>query len=313
MKTAAAILLLQIIAGQIFTEPIVTARLEKREYLVGERITIQYEARELRGIDSLGPRLADTLGAFEILSVSGPVQKEGIQEWQVNVTQFDTGGFFIPAVEFWFNAAGDTVKKKTVSNPLLVFINSVEIDSSGTIRDLKPLLLAPWLFEDYLPYLIGVAVLALAVLLIVYLRRKFAKKAREETFAAPTIAPDEEALRRLRALEDERLWQQGKIKEYYSALSDILRLYIERRFGVFALESTSDEIINMLSTVGEARPFLSELEHFLWNADLVKFARSQPTVTEHEKALEFAYEYGRRTRVSLIMAGERQPAGDLAS
>ncbi|MCX7611352.1 MAG: hypothetical protein N2043_07190, partial [Ignavibacterium sp.] len=77
-------------------------------------------------------------------------------------------------------------------------------------------------------------------------------------------------------LEKERLWQSGKVKEYHSRITEIIREYFEKRFSFPALELTSSEQIQLLEKIPEAENIIKTAEEFLTNADLVKFAKFNP-------------------------------------
>jgi hypothetical protein len=99
------------------------------------------------------------------------------------------------------------------------------------------------------------------------------------------------ALERLRSLQSEQLWQRGKIKEYHSGVTDILRLYIEGRFGFAALESTSEEILTSGPIKSLPEDEREALREILTRADLVKFAKFQPVNEEHERSLRLAVSF----------------------
>jgi hypothetical protein len=90
------------------------------------------------------------------------------------------------------------------------------------------------------------------------------------------------AFRELEKLKDEELWQQGKIKLYYTRLTEILRQYIENRFGVNSLELTTDETLSMLLHSGFKKDKnFEQLKNILKGADMVKFAKYNPDASEH--------------------------------
>jgi hypothetical protein len=89
----------------------------------------------------------------------------------------------------------------------------------------------------------------------------------------------------MRALEDQRLWQQGDHKAYHSKLTDILRGYIEERYQVPALESTTDELIKELRVSSLPTEQRDRLENMLRLADLVKFAKTLPSPQENEQMM----------------------------
>ena len=112
---------------------------------------------------------------------------------------------------------------------------------------------------------------------------------------APPLPPHEIALRDLKHLHSERLWQEGKHKLYYSGLTDILRAYLAGQFGVGALEMTSDEIIEAVRSVDLPQKQAMDLTELLRDADLVKFAKAMPEAEENERAYSKAWEFVQQT------------------
>ena len=83
-------------------------------------------------------------------------------------------------------------------------------------------------------------------------------------------------MNRLNKLFDSDYVRRGKIKEYYLQLSEILRNYLERRFQILAIESTTHEILRDLSGKEIDRPLRDLLKEVLEAADLAKFAKWNP-------------------------------------
>lgn len=271
-------------------EPRVTARTDSAQYKVGDWILLHVAAELPADVDSLAPAMKDSVGAFEILTTEGARASGGHQEWIFKLTLFDTGNVFIPPVAFSYKHRQDTLQRIAYSNPISLTVVGIPFDPKGDIKDIKPPLNAPWKFEDFLPYLIALLVLALAALGYYYYRKW--KKRREEGFvpAKPSIPPGQVALAALRVLEDKHLWQQGKVKLYYSEVTEIVRRFIENQYGVLALESTSDEILTQLLKLPEAQALLKEFRSFFTTADLVKFAKYIPEPDDHDHELRWAYE-----------------------
>lgn len=289
-RPAIIILLLFCVALAHAQEPTVAARTDSAQYKVGEWILLRVAAELPSSVDSLVPAVKDSLGPFEILNVEPSQPKNGHQEWTFKLTMFDTGNVFIPPVAFSYRNRPDTLQRIAYSNPISLSIVGIPFDPKGDIKDIKPPLDAPWMLEDFLPYLIALLILALASLGYYYYRKW--KKRREEGFvpAKPLIPPGQVALAALRIVEEKHLWQQGKVKQYYSEVTEIVRRFIEDQYGILALESTSDEILAQLLKLPEAQALLKEFRSFFTTADLVKFAKYLPAPEEHEKELRWAYE-----------------------
>jgi vacuolar-type H+-ATPase subunit I/STV1 len=115
------------------------------------------------------------------------------------------------------------------------------------------------------------------------------RKTEEDSPTFRVLPPYEEAIFKLNELDEKLLWQNNKVKEYYSELTEIVRGYIERELKVPALEQTTDEIVEMLKDFNEAKTIntsketIKKLKELLQEADLVKFAKSKPLSLEIEE------------------------------
>jgi hypothetical protein len=211
------------------------------------------------------------------------------------VTSFDSGNHHIPsiAVPFQVGKYKDTI----YSTDLQIKVNSLPVDTTKEIHDIKPPLKAPiTLAEIWKFLLIGLGIGCLVILLIwyfmVYRKRERITGSRKSSEPPHTIA-----LRDLDNLRTEKLWQSGKEKLYYTKLTEIIRVYIERRYGIYALEMTSDEIINALnSIIVEEKASVELLEHLFSIANWVKFAKGSPLPDENEIGLLNAYQFVNNTK-----------------
>jgi hypothetical protein len=289
-RIVVSILLVLFAAAAQAQEPRVTARTDSAQYKIGEWILLRVSAELPADADSLAPAVKDSIGAFEILNIDASRAASGHQEWVFRLTMFDTGNVFIPPVAFSYKHRQDTLQRIAYSNSIPLSVVGIPFDPKGDIKDIKPPLNAPWKLEDFLPYLIALLIIALAAVGYYYYRKW--KKRREEGFVPlkPSIPPGQAALTALRLLEDKHLWQQGRIKQYYSEVTEIVRRFIEDQYGVLALESTSDEILAQLLKLPEAQALLKEFRSLFTTADLVKFAKYVPAPEEHDHELRWAYE-----------------------
>jgi hypothetical protein len=250
----------------------VSARVDSNAILIGDWLPLHIEVEHPAATTVIFPSLPDSLEGFEVVRRDPPTRQSterGILETATFImTAFDSGMHVVPPLTVRYTTEGDTAKHAIDTPPISV-----------------PLTLA-----DLLPYLIGAAVIGGLIWLYLYVR---ARRKRGEPLIpeAPPRPADEVALEALRALESERLWQRGKVKEYYSQLTDIIRLYIEKRFTVPALESTSDEVLGS----GPIRTLPADdresLRDILTRADLVKFAKFQPLPEDHEKSQRLAVSF----------------------
>jgi hypothetical protein len=120
---------------------------------------------------------------------------------------------------------------------------------------------------------------------------------------------DEVALEKLDEIKAAKIWKDGKVKEYQTELTDVVREYISRRFGVQSTEKTSEETLRELEpilvkgqrddvrcTKEEGKALYERLAAMLRTADLVKFAKWHTTPDENESALTTAYDFVQETK-----------------
>lgn len=270
------------------------AFVDSTRYRIGEWIDLKIHAEMSDAVTSISPMIGDTLGPFEILLVVASTSPGTVREpqvWTFRLITFEPGdNVQIPPLEFQYSLTTDPGSpRRAFTSPVPLRIEGVEIDPAGDIKDIKPPLSPPWRFEDVVSYLVLLAIVAVLGVGYYFLRkRKGAKTATKEI--RPAIPPHQLALSALRDLEDKRLWQQGKIKEYYSEATEIVRRFFEGRLGIVALEMTSEEILRQLQSVEETKPLWKEINSFFLTADLVKFATYRPTPEENESELRWAYE-----------------------
>jgi hypothetical protein len=106
------------------------------------------------------------------------------------------------------------------------------------------------------------------------------------------------ALRELDRIKNEKLWQKDKIKEFYSDVTETLRIYIEDRFDIPAMEQTTDEILTNFKYRKELinEKLFGNLSQILSLADLVKFAKYIPLPDDNNMTLVEAYFFVNATK-----------------
>lgn len=278
---------------------IVTSRVDSNNILIGDWLNLHVEVRHPATTDVQFVALPESLAGFEILkhdSLRRSSDDQSVLEsTEFTITSFDSGTFIIPPIKVRYRVAGDTVTKEAESLPIPIFVHSVGVDTSQAIKDIKPPMSLGISFAEVLPYLIGVAVIGALVWLVMYIMKK--RKRGEPLIAeAPPRPADEVALEALRSLESEKFWQRGKVKEYHSKVTDIVRLYLEGRFRIMALEMITDEILDTPAIKNLEKETFSSLRDMLTLADLVKFAKFQPLPEENERSMRSAYAFVEGTR-----------------
>ena len=95
----------------------------------------------------------------------------------------------------------------------------------------------------------------------------------------------------MKKLREEKIWQSGKVKEYFSSLTDIAREYIEGQFGVNAVEMTTDDILEEIKPLHFPKETYDKLKNTMGVADLVKFAKYSASTLESDTALSSMTEF----------------------
>ncbi|RMD76239.1 MAG: hypothetical protein D6818_00550 [Bacteroidetes bacterium] len=207
-------------------------------------------------------------------------------------TVWDSGRVVIPRVPVVFRQRDQ--RDTAWSLPIPIEVSLVLPDTSG-LAPIKPIIEEPARWTDYLPWLVVAGLVVLLALLLWWWRRR--SQPRPAAPAPPPRPPHELALEALERLRKRRLWQQGQVKEYYFELSRILRAYLEARYDILALESTTGEIIAALRQKGvlpEAR--LAWLHRTLQLADMVKFAKAEPEPSQHVAVMDEVVAFIEETR-----------------
>lgn len=197
-------------------------------------------------------------------------------DWAVPVQAFDSGVYEIPGLDFV--TGRDTVR----SNGVVLKVVPVTAKPDDPIAGLAPTAEpAGKSFWDFLPdwvveYWWIVLIFLLAALIAVeeVLRRK--KIIKPLAPKVHRIDPNTEAVQRLEELKARKLWESGREKEYFTILTDILRNYLDRRFGINAMEMTSRQIMQTLASDKTLREKRAPMRQILDMADFVKFAKVRP-------------------------------------
>lgn len=198
------------------------------------------------------------------------------------LTGFDSGAYYIPQQQIFIR------NQSYLTDSLLIKVATVAIDTTKIQKfPIKGIKGEPYQFDDYK----NILYLVIGILLIVSTVLYFALKRTKDNVVKTSeqlLNPYQEALRNLKLLDDKLLWQNNKVKEYYSELTNILRHFIERELHIPALETTTNGLINSLIDFKDSESILTDketiqrLEKLLQQADLVKFAKSKPLAHEIE-------------------------------
>lgn len=283
----------------------VSARLDSTVIWIGNQAHLTFEVSQQPKQKVFMPVFSDSIvGGLELVE---PVKIDTIKSQDGHilikqhylVTSFKDSLLYIPPFPFVSN--GDTVWSKSLS---LKVVQPFKIDTaSNKIADIKPVFQPKF---DWLNLLfIILLILAIHGLLLVgfILYKKYFKKQPELNSKEMhlLLPPYIVALNQLDKIKQEKPWQQGRSKEYHTELTDVVREYIERVFNINSMEMTSEEIMEHLRNLRmEQKAAYSGLKQILQLADLVKFAKWDPTPDEHELSLINAYLFVNQTKVEEV-------------
>lgn len=260
--------------------PKVKAQVETSNIRIGEQFSYRISVNETENV--ILPKLA--LQGLEIIDSAKVDTLDNRLIQKYIITGFDSGAFYIPQQQVFIR------NQAYLTDSLLINVATVAVDTTKVKKyPIKSIKKEPYVFDDFkiYIYLLIAALLIIGFWIYWFVIRK--RKMEEEKPTYRILAPYEEAMVKLNELDEKLLWQNNKVKEYYSELTEIIRNYIERELKVPALEKTSDEILEMLSDFNEAETIattkenIAKLKELFKEADLVKFAKSKPLAPEIEE------------------------------
>ncbi len=218
---------------------------------------------------------------------------QGTQRLITTITCFDEGTHALGGLAAQYMDDNHTMLQVSFLDSLYLTVNDYpNVDTASLeIKDIADILHEPYTFWEIFRWIllaIVVGGVAWAIYYIVKNRKKIEPAALLKP-KAPSLSPKQKALQDLEQLRLQRLWQSGKIKEYYTLLTDIVRLYLKERYRVDSTEMTSDQTLDaFVRCTGYSTERESLLANLLRSADMVKFAKAEPAAYEHDKAFSDA-------------------------
>lgn len=296
-----ALVLPTLLHGQSDSNISARISIDSTQILVGDQTRLHIELSHDKRTNVSLPLFIDTLTAgIEVLESLKPdttiLSDERIQINQdLLITSFDEGIYHISPIAF-STEKGDTIYSNGLGLKVVTFpVDTVNIQ----YFDIKPVITPQFVWGDYHLYV----VLALGILFLIfaaiYLYKLYKNKqsiiglfVKEEPKLPPHIA----AFNALEQIKKEKIWQNGMEKEYYTQITEVLRVYMEDRFNVNAMEMTSHEILEQIRRNPEAKEVFDQLKQILELSDFVKFAKWKPTIHENESSIMQAIFFVEKTQ-----------------
>ncbi|MES2681087.1 MAG: hypothetical protein V4635_14430 [Bacteroidota bacterium] len=300
----------------------VSAVLDSSKIRIGEQVKLDlyvtYPSNE-KNLKIQWPTVGDTItGKIEVISVSAidttfPDKTNStkiFQHQQITVSSYDSGYFSIPGFKFVVN---DDSAHPLYTENFLLEVHTVPTDSSASkLKDIKPPFGEKFNWRWFSAYIYGGIAFLLLIIIVIMVTLYFARRKKQIVTEPekPRIPAHISALASLERIKTESIWKEEKVKEYYSSISDTIRLYIEERFNVNALESTTDEIMMAFRSQVVDPLSKEKLQQLLMLSDLVKFAKQFPIESEHLFTLQNAFDFvnGTKREDVVDLPQEPQPA-----
>ena len=292
-----------------FSQVTVNASIDSLQLFIGEQTKVKLEVSCPAESKLVMPTFADgmLMPGIEIL---GEVQvdtqylnqkKQMLVTNEYTVTSFDSAFYYLPPFEV-------TVDDEAyASNPLALMVYHFPIDTTevNAIFPIKDVVKPKLVFGDLWLLILASLIFAGSCVAIPYavVAYKENKPILRRVTIAPKLPPHQVALMEMERIKSEKSWQRDDVKQYYTELTDALRVYMEERFGFNAMEMTSDEIIAQLNQQPD-KEWIGELRELFQMSDLVKFAKYKPLINENDMNLINAIDFVNKTKVEAVAPAE---------
>ena len=301
IKYIGVVLIALCLTPQVMAQVTINASIDSLQLYIGEQTKVKlevscpansklvmpaYEGMLMPGIEIVGEVKADTqyLNKRQQMLVS--------QEYII--TSFDSAFYYIPPFEVLIDSQNYS------SNHLALNVYHFPIDTTNVeaIFPIKDIVKVKLTIADFWMILLAIGLLALCTAFIVYLTKRAIdeKPILKRVTIAPKLPAHQVALKEMNRIKEEKSWQREDVKQYYTELTDTLRVYMEDRFGFNAMEMTSDEIIDHLNELPD-KEWIGELRTLFTMSDLVKFAKYKPLINENDMNLITAIDFVNKTKV----------------
>lgn len=272
--------------------PVVTARIEPDSIGIGDRFDYIIEV-EKDQVQVVRFPVYEADGTQIELVEDAPVDtllREGRRQKlrkRYRLAAFEEGRYNMGRAQVFYADKNIVDTLWSEGDSLRLEVGTFLIDStSQSIYDIKPQKTLPFRFGEISGYLawslVVLALLGAAIYALVRWLSARGKRLGDLFRPAPPQPPHVVAIKALETLHHQKLWQNNKHKQYYSGLTDILRTYISGRWGIGAMEMTTDEIVTAMRGIELPDKASLDLVAILRNGDLVKFAKDTPDAEQNE-------------------------------
>lgn len=283
-------------AGDAFAQVKATVKSDARQIEIGDQFHLFLEVQVPNGSGKLSWAKIPEMQGLEIVD-TGTVDsalngKDLIYKQKLTLTGFDSGVYVIPAFDFpLVEASGNTLNIQT--DTLSLSVSTLPVDTAAAIKPIKDIEEVEKDLWSYWPwFLAGLVACTVLVFLLIWIFKTISRKRK-----APKDVekPDQKALRLLQELKAMPFEGEDGQKQYFSMLTQVVKDYIEARFGISIAEMTTDELLKVTKQNSELRSLRTELKLIFRTADLAKFAKATPGTEAQGECLDAAVLLVRKT------------------
>lgn len=209
-----------------------------------------------------------------------------IMTQNLTLTSFDTGYVYVPEIAITYSKSlQDSIRYTLRTDEKELYVTTVAVDTTEAFRPIKGVMRQGLTAKEVFPWIAIVIIIAGVVYLIIYLKKhKKTKDVVVEEKKKPTIPAIITARAKLAEMKDNEVWNTPQTKDYYTDLTDIAREYLEGQFEIDAIEMTTDEIMEAINRLDLNNLTKSKLQDTLTTADLVKFAKANPSAEQNKQS-----------------------------
>ena len=285
--------------------------LDTNHMMIGDQQHLTFKLKGELGMKISFPQLKDTV-TKGVEVISGPIF-DSIQEadgrWLFEakyvISAFDTGVYVLPAMPI--SIESNEYNNVLRTEPMAFVVNTYQVDAEKGNYDIVMPYKAPLTFIEVLPYLLYGLIAVVILLLAWWFWRRYKKNKPLFTPKKEEIPPYIKAIRSLDEIKNDKLWQSGYEKEYYTRLTDIVRQYLGGEFNISAMEQTSNETLKEMDGCQKIdKSEREKMAEMLSTADFVKFAKYTPLQDENARYLDSAYSFVNTTHQRLQAERDEQ-------
>ncbi|MBN1477603.1 hypothetical protein JXA47_12680 [Candidatus Sumerlaeota bacterium] len=266
------------------------AEVTPRQCTVGDRVTVVVEIDSEPG-EHVGELHLGELGEDLHLAEHGrlvPAESaSGAPRWRAEIVPFAVGMLDLPPISATVTGADSATSEATAD------LGQIQVDAvipEGLEPPGPKAPHGPFTLPEPRPTWPYLALLGavVACALIHWLVRRLRQEGEAPPRPAEVRPPHEIALADLDALEASSLVAEQRYRVFFYSLTDIVRVYFEREFGLGAPEMTTQELLDALRQRGYPAAICEQVQRWITACDLVKYASQRPAPDHCRTALTLA-------------------------